>query len=39
MVVSNEILVDLKGLVSTSEIWAKLKAETQAVFAPTGGIS
>ena len=27
MVVSDEILVvDLKGLVSTSEIWAKLKA-------------
>ena len=26
MVVSDEILVDLKGLVSASEIWAKLKA-------------
>ena len=26
MAVSDEILVDLKGLVSASEIWAKLKA-------------
>ena len=26
MAISNEILVDLKGLVSASKIWAKLKA-------------
>ena len=33
MVVSDEILVDLKGLVSASEIWAKLLVSASEIWA------